>query len=331
MMNITMKRQAGLSLVEVMVAVAVGSLLSLGLIDVLINSSQAYRTQNALMRVQEEGQFATDTLVKDIRDTNFWGCLTDLGKITNHLNTLGTGYSATYMGFTSALSGQSNVSGGSFVTGSDTITISAADNIGGGAQVQSPYGSGVSSPITIPTNSGVTAGDIVLVSDCLQGDIFQVTNSDANTTGSLEHAASVGSPGNSNSSLSKVYGAGAFVLLPYTRTYSIRTNAEGNPGLYMTDSTGTQEIAEGIENMVILYGEDTNNDGTANQYVRAASVTDMDEVVSIRLNLLVQSLENNVTDRATSYVFNGQTITPTDRRLRRVYSTTVVLRNRVGS
>jgi len=330
MMSKQLLRQSGLSLVEVMIAIAVGSLLSLGLIDVLINSNQAYRTQNALIRVQEEGQFATDILVKDIRDTNFWGCLTDLGKINNQLNSLGTGYNSTYMGYTAALAGQENVSGGAFVTGSDTITISAAENIGGGAQIQSPYPTSASDPITITTNNGIATGDIVLVSDCLQGDIFQVTNADANTTGELQHAASIGNPGNSSASLSKVYNAGTFVLLPYTRTYSIRTNAEGNPGLYVTDSTSTQEIAEGVENMVVLYGEDTNSDGTANRYVRADSVTDMNEVVSIRLNLLVQSLENNVTDRATPYVFNGQTITPNDRKLRRVYSTTIVLRNRAG-
>lgn len=330
MINIKTQRQSGLSLIEIMVAIAVGSLLSLGLIDVLINSNQAYRTQTALMHIQQEGQFATDILVKDIRDTNFWGCLTDLSKINNHLNTLGSGYSNTYMGYATALTGQSNISGGAFVTGSDTITISAAENIGGGAQVQAPYGSSVSAPITINSNSGVNAGDVVLVSDCLQGDIFQVTNSDANSTGVLQHSASVGSPGNSSASLTQAYSAGAFVLLPYTRTYSIRVNAEGNPGLYVTNATETQELAEGVENMIILYGEDTNNDGTANRYVRAANVADMNEVVSVRLNIVVRSVENNVIDRQTPYVFNGQTITPNDRRLRRVYTTTVVLRNRAG-
>jgi len=326
--NVAAKKQQGMSLVELMVAVAVGSLLSLGLIDVLINSDQAYRMQNALMRVQEEGQYATETMIKDIRDTGFWGCLDNLDDVTNHLNPLGTGYTANMMGYTTSLEGQEAVSGSDFVTGSDTITIRAAENISGGTQVQSPFGPTNTSPIRVPAGSDVGVGDIVLVSDCLQGDIFQVTNGDAASTGVLSHDAGVASPGNISSNLSKVYAGDAFVLLPYTRTYSVRVNNEGNPGLYVTDESGTQEIVEGIENMIVLYGEDTNNDGTANRYVRADSVADMNDVVSIRLNLLAQSLENNVTDRFTPYVFNNQTITPNDRRLRRVYRATIVLRNR---
>ena len=326
--ELNLKKIAGISLVELMVAIAVGSLLSLGLIDVLINSNQAYRIQNALMRVQEEGQFATEILIKDIRDTDFWGCINNLDEINNHLNPLGSGYTEALMGYTTALEGQQAVSGGNLINGSDTITIRAAENIGSGTQVQPPYGPSNASDINVPNGSDVRAGDIVLVSDCLQGDIFQVTNANAQSTGALAHEAGIASPGNTTSALSKVYFGDAFVFLPYTRTYSIRTNNEGNPGLYVTDADGTQELVEGVENMLILYGEDLNNNGSADRYVREDSVADMNDVVSVRINLVVASLENNVTGQVTPYVFNGQTITPNDRRLRRVYTRTIVLRNR---
>lgn len=323
--------QRAFSLVELMVVLAVGSLLGLGLVDVLINSSQTYRMQNAMMRVQEQGQFAIDSLVKDTRDTGFWGCVRQLSDVSNHLNPLGAGYSTNLLGFTAVLEGQQDMASSPYVTGSDTITIRAARNISSGAQLRSPYPTTTTSPISITPTTQVTLGTIAIVSDCLQGDIFQVTNSDTGSTGVLQHAVGIGSPGNTSAAFSKVYANDAFVYLPYTHTYSVRTNAEGNPGLYLTDETGTtQEIVEGIENMVILYGEDTTGDGTADRYVRAGSVANMDDVVSIRINLIARSVENNVTDTVVPYVFNEQTITPADRRLRIVYVTTVVLRNRIS-
>jgi type IV pilus assembly protein PilW len=318
--------QAGFSLVELMVSLVVGSLLSLGLINVLINSNQSYRMQSALMQMQQEGQFAMDILTQDIRDTSFFGCLNRLDNISNHLNPQGANYHPIYTSFDTALDGEASLSGGAFVTGTDSITITAARNIGGGVELIEPFGPSSDSPLHVLPNTGITTGDIVLVSDCEQGDIFQITNANAQATGSIEHAAGAA---NANGSLSRVYNAGAFMLLPYTRTYSLRVNNEGNPALYVTDRTGTQELAEGVENLVILYGEDTNGNGTANRYVRANAVSDMNDVVSIRIQLVIRSMQNNVADVATPYFFNGQTIIPTDKRLRRVYTSTIVLRNRV--
>ena len=50
-------------------------------------------------------------------------------------------------------------------------------------------------------------------------------------------------------------------------------------------------IAEGIENMAILYGADIDADGTANRYVAAIDVTDWTQVVSAKVMLLVNSVE----------------------------------------
>jgi len=92
--------------------------------------------------------------------------------------------------------------------------------------------------------------------------------------------------------------------------------------------------------MQILYGEDTdadadgaNGDGTANRYVAfGASDLDIDRIVSVRISLLARSINNNLTTEPAPYTFNGSSVTPagTDKYLRKVFTTTVTLRNKAG-
>lgn len=320
-------KQKGLSLVEMLVAIFVGILLLTGVLQIVVNSTQSYRIQNSIMRVQENGQFAMEFLARDIRNTDFWGCLTTLDDVNNLLDPAGPGYNVLYGGFTEGISGTANESGGGApLSGTDTITVRAAGDISGGSAVQFPYGPLTSSPINLGAGKNVQAGDILLVGDCLTADIFQATAVDAN--GEVSHDIGSGSPGNVSADFSKVYTNSAFVYRPVTHVYDVRTGTNGGPALYLTDTNGNQELVEGIENMIIFYGEDTDGDGTANLYVRANLVTDMNNVVSVRINLLVRSFEDNLRPVPQPYLFNGQTITPTDNRLRRVYTSTIVLRNR---
>ena len=94
------------------------------------------------------------------------------------------------------------------------------------------------------------------------------------------------------------------------------------------------ELVEGIENMQILMGEDTDGDGTANRYVSPPEPGDlhMHPVVSVRISLLAVSPYNNVTTEPAPYFFNGDLVTPNDndRYLRKVFTTTITLRNKTG-
>jgi type IV pilus assembly protein PilW len=277
------------------------------------------------MRMQENGEFAMQAIRIDASNSGFWGCASTLGNITNNLNPAGSGYNSTTMGFTTSLAGTAVMTG----NGQDTITLNGASVIDSGAWLIAPYPTTTGSALQIAATNSVSAGMIALVSDCLHGDIFQITNGTA-TTGNLQHTAVAGSPGNLTANLSKMYGAGSFVFSTFSHTYSLAADpVSGLTSLYRADSGGAVELVEGIESLVILYGEDLDGDGTANRYVRANNVTNMDNVVSIRINLVAISPENNLVPTPTAYVFNNQTITPTDRRMRRVYTATVVLRNRV--
>ncbi len=92
-----------------------------------------------------------------------------------------------------------------------------------------------------------------------------------------------------------------------------------------------QTILEDVENMQILYGISDNpigGSGVANRYVPANNVGSWDRVVSLRISVLIRTQENNLVAAPQPYSFNGATTTPTDRRLRRVFTTTITLRNR---
>jgi type IV pilus assembly protein PilW len=95
-------------------------------------------------------------------------------------------------------------------------------------------------------------------------------------------------------------------------------------------------LVEGVENIQILYGVDDTipPDGLPERYVPANSVVNLTTAVSIRLGVLVNSVTTvgTVTDQALdadTYNVAGTTIDPQDDKLkRRVFTTTIQLRNR---
>ena len=90
-------------------------------------------------------------------------------------------------------------------------------------------------------------------------------------------------------------------------------------------------LAEGIENMQFLYGEDTDADDVANIYVNAGNVTTWANVKSVRVALLVSTTENmgtSSTDSNIHVLLNTPPIGPlNDNAMRRVFGMTIPLRN----
>jgi type IV pilus assembly protein PilW len=70
-------RMRGVSLIELMIALAIGSLLVLGLVEVFSASRTAYQLSEGLARVQENGRFAMDYIQRDFRMAGHMGCVND--------------------------------------------------------------------------------------------------------------------------------------------------------------------------------------------------------------------------------------------------------------
>lgn len=91
-MSIHARRPFGVSLIELMVALAIAALLSLGLLQIFAASSDSARMQEGLSRVQENGRFAMQYLQRNLNMVGFEGCGSDVGRMqqasfVNHLAT----------------------------------------------------------------------------------------------------------------------------------------------------------------------------------------------------------------------------------------------------
>lgn len=70
-------RSAGLSLIELMIAMVIGVILLLGLVQVMTASSAAYKLSAGVARTQENARFAMDFLQRDLRMAGHMGCVSD--------------------------------------------------------------------------------------------------------------------------------------------------------------------------------------------------------------------------------------------------------------
>lgn len=67
-------RQRGFSLVELMVAIAIGIFLLAGAITLFTNSKRTYTEQDDMARIQESLRFASQLISRDVRAAGYFGC-----------------------------------------------------------------------------------------------------------------------------------------------------------------------------------------------------------------------------------------------------------------
>jgi type IV pilus assembly protein PilW len=89
------------------------------------------------------------------------------------------------------------------------------------------------------------------------------------------------------------------------------------------------ELVTGVERMAVTFGVDTDGDFSVDRFQSADAVADWTQVLSARVELLLSGSDDNTATAAQPYVFDGQTVTPNDRRLRTVMSLAASLRNMV--
>jgi type IV pilus assembly protein PilW len=92
-----------------------------------------------------------------------------------------------------------------------------------------------------------------------------------------------------------------------------------------TNTENAVELLDGVEQMRIRYALAASRE----TYSTATTIgTNWPNVVSIRLELVVRSSNDNAVDAPQPYTLGGTTVTPTDRFMRQVFSTTINVRNR---
>lgn len=274
----TYSYQTGMTLVEIMIAMLVGVFLIAGILQIFISAKQAYRLQDNLSRLQENGRTAIDAITKDVRMAGYadYSCLPV------------TASSAPAFGVANATCCAS-------LAGTDVIRT---------FQWLGPKPAGCPPN---PQNSEIS---------------YFINNS-------------------SNTDLPSLW-------------------------RYASLAAASTERVEGIENLKVWYGLDTDAtpDYVPNYYVpiqAAWTATDWAKVVSVRITLVAITPDNGLAESPQPYTFNGTTITPPnictrngvitasalpntpstapscttgsisvpDTRIRRVFSSTIAVRNRL--
>jgi type IV pilus assembly protein PilW len=343
MNSIPARGQAGLTMVELLIALVISMFLLGGIVQVYLANKSSYRFTEAVARIQENGRFSIETMTQDLRMAGFFGCALfdpeDPENIVNNLDPNGPGYDPALYDF--VLAGVIEGTEGDGMNGSDSVTLRGSRP--GQLNVVPPFNVDTSANIFVNNNDILAPDDIVMISNCRGADIFQISNTtqSANSNAmAVVHNTGAGAPGNYNPDnckggnahcFSQSYGADAAIFRMQTVTYSIAPGASGEPALWRSQDGVDQELIEGVEELQVLYGLDTDGDDFPNQFVTIDNVPDTFDIVSVRLMLMVRSIEDFIAEENQTYTFNGNTVTSGDRRLRQEFTTTIALRNRVGS
>lgn len=339
--QLTRHKQQGLTLVELLIAMTLGLVITTVLIQLYISNSQTYRINQALGAMQEDIRFAHFTLGNTLRMAGYAGCKrrnqTQLARIaapgvTNAaiLNQFGNPirYCSSCAATTNLIA---NLPLTGVATNNDAIAV-----VGGRGDLATPASlagnninantQGANWPNPLPNNR------VMILADCENVSVFLANN--PITAGT-------------NATIGTVpITAGAFkpqyleVMPTFGRVFYVaRLNDDISSNLYMAEMGGNGplaplKIASNVEVMRIAYGIDTDNDGIANYYEtnQTRLAGNAADIVNIQVSFVIAS-NDNLTEQARSLTLNlgGHQLftTGTDRRMRQVVTLLFDVRNKL--
>lgn len=310
------KKNAGISLVEIMVGLVVSLIILAAVITVTVSSRVNQEVSYNNLGLQENGRFALQFLSDDLRHAGYFGCSNEIvggNSISPIVSTAGSAEGTT-----------------------DSMVI----NYG------RPEDHGVTTATMIPAAIGNSNYAIsVLVSDDYCGpapcdlndvdenwdNVEQVLISNCSGT-ALVDVTGVDKANNivtiaAQSDLGVVFDAGASVKRLFTATYAVADGASGVPSLFRDGV----EMVEGIENLQILYRTITGN--------QSESPSTWADLQGVQLALIARTVSNDrlesnpnreygITTDAGSHELLGETVTLAALQgSRQIFSSFVARRN----
>ena len=248
--QILFRRQAGLTLVELMVALAIGSFLIIGAVQIYTQSRQAFVVNESIARVQETAQFAMDTIEADLRMASNWGrnsrgLAVEGRSIVGDANPTGLTVPAPSCGDDWAFDLAKPIDG----TDNGYALACAAD----GGSV------GNSDVITVRRTTvqpmPLENGRLQVQSTRIQGQLFE--------DGNVPTGFTVADSSTHNLIVNSYYVAPTSQLMPGVPTLRRKTLTVDAGAPAVED----QEVAPGVENIQIQLGIDVDADNTVDRYV----------------------------------------------------------------
>jgi len=320
--NVSYRYAAGVTLVELMVSLAIGSFLMIGAIQIYTQSRQAYIINDSIARVQETAQFAMDTIEADLRMASNFGRNsrgdTVVGRsVPGDANPFNLAIDAACgadwpLNLSRPIEGNNN-----------NYVLPCAAAGAGGAQ---PNSDTFTTRRTTVAATVLQAGRLQIQSTRLQGQLMDdgVMPAGFDALTSETHDVIINS----------YYVAASSTLIPGVPTLRRKSLGVNGGAIQINDI----EVAPGVENMQLQFGIDMDADNTVDRYVNpgdpvidpaSAGWVPTARVLTARIWLVVRSisLEQGIVDQ-TDYepgdvdlgVYNDQF-----RRL--MVSKTILLRN----
>ncbi len=255
MSKLSIQKQAGLSLVELMVALAIGSFLMVGAVQIYNQSRQAFVVNESIARVQETAQFAMDTIEADLRMASNWG--------RNSRGLAVEGRSIAGTANPNGLPQPANNCAADWVLNL-ALPIDGVNNGYGLACAATGGNQPNSDVITVRRASVVPvpleAGRLQIQTTRIQGELF--------ADGAIPAAFSAADSATHNLMVSSYYVSPSSTLIGGVPTLRRqRLIGGGAAGPRIVD----EEVAPGIENIQLQLGIDVDQDNTVDRYVNPGS------------------------------------------------------------
>jgi type IV pilus assembly protein PilW len=315
-------KQSGMTLVELLVALAIGSFLMIGAVQVYNQSRQAFTINESIARVQETAQFAMDTVEADLRMASNWGrhsrgVAIEGRSLLGNANPDGLAEPAT-CGVGWALDLANPVAGSN-----NNYTLACGATGTGGAQANSDV---VTTRRATVLPTALDASRLQIQTTRVQGAIFDDGNMPGGFTAldSETHDLLVKS----------YYVAASSTLIPGVPTLRRKSlvSVGGAPAIV------DQEVAPGVENMQLQFGVDVDDDNTVDRYVNpghailtpgAAGFIPGSRVITARIWLVVRgiTIETGIQDNVNYAPGDVALGTYNDSFRRMMVSKTILLRN----
>ena len=302
------QKQGGMSLIELMVAIAIGAILLAGLATIFFNSSRSQRELTKSGEMIENGRYAIYLLGEDLRHVGYFGQYYDIGVSTGTLPDPCTTDTTTIEGnMAQPLSGytapdESTVADITSTT-CDDIGLLPDDNLEPGSDVLV-----VMRADTSTSNTTTKDGDIYIQANFIEKTVFEGDGSAPPST-YLKYPTTAG--------VTTVADTRQFHVFTYFVAPCVIGNGtdgvcdgseEHMPTLkrleLSTDGSSPEititPLVEGVDKMLVQYGIDNIpntadpvtgqfGDGSPDEYKASPSSTEWPDVISARIFLLVQA------------------------------------------
>lgn len=347
--------QSGMSLIELMIALLIGLLLSAAIITVYISNKKTFWDTEAAASLQENSRFAMKLIANDLRLAGFYGG-SDYKVIERDIVAGGGGdvdgdgvVDLDDAAYVDPLGSSLSCKRGTIETEYEyersiwIATVSEADD---GSDVGTGVRDGLPDCLagkSIPAFINQVGSTVLFVKHTAPTPHDPLTDTDGNKTyiiSSLDiagHFDGVNSTAlASHITAASRYPDGGIWEYMYHAYYISKPQNKVFPQLkrmsLKNNTWSVETVADGIEDIQFELGLDTTGDGAANAYVVAGSTIPWEQVVSAKIYLLAQATTSDISfDDARTYEYPGRTYNPSDKNRhkyhRKLYETTVTLFN----